>query len=63
MEQELKFLSSEVNIALTGMRDSMTAMLRRIENLESGQMERSGGTLCVATKEALHLPGKWLHAA
>ena len=60
MEQELKFLSSEVNTALTGMRGSMTAMLRRIENLESGQMERSGGMLCVATKEALHLPGKWI---
>ena len=60
MEHELKFLSSEVNAALTGMRGSMTAMLRRIENLESGQMERSGGALCVATKEALHLPGKWI---
>ena len=50
-------LSNEMNTALVGMRSSMTALLQRIEMLETSQMEISGEVVCVATKEALHLPG------
>jgi len=57
LEEELKVLSNEMNTALAGMRSSMTALLRRIETLETSQMEMSGEVACVATKEALHLPG------
>ena len=56
LEQELKFMSNEMNSAMAGMKGTMTALLRRIETLESGQMQQSLGA-CVATKEALHLPG------
>ena len=56
LEQELKFMSNEMNSAMTGMRGTLTALLRRIETLENGQMQQSLGA-CVATKEALHLPG------
>lgn len=58
LEQELKFLSNEVNSALTGMRGSMTALLRRIEILEARpESQGSDGAKCVATKEAKDLPG------
>ena len=56
LEQELKFMSNEMNSAMAGMRGTLTALLRRIETLENGQMQQSLGA-CVATKEALHLPG------
>ena len=49
-------MNNEMNSALTGMQGTMTALLRRIENLESGQIPPSLGA-CVATKEALYLPG------
>ena len=56
LEQELKFMSNEMNAAMAGMKGTMTTLLRRIETLESGQIQQSLGA-CVATKEALHLPG------
>ena len=46
-----------MNSAMAGMKGTLTALLRRIETLESGQMQQSLGA-CVATKEALHLPGR-----
>ena len=49
-------MSNEMNSAMAGMRGTLTALLRRIETLENGQMQQSLGA-CVATKEALHLPG------
>ena len=49
-----------MNSAMTGMRGTLTALLRRIETLESEQMQQSLGA-CVATKEALHLPGRHKH--
>ena len=53
-------MSNEMNSAMAGMKGTLTALLRRIETLESGQTEQTLGA-CVATKEALHLPGWQKH--
>ena len=54
----LFFYLFEVNSALTGMRGTMTALLRRIEILEARpESQGSDGAKCVATKEAKDLPG------
>ena len=48
-------LSGEVVQSLTGMRGTLTALLRRMETLESREVVRTAR--CVATQEAAHLPG------
>ena len=52
----MKFLSAEVGTALSGMRSSLTALLHRIETLEK-QSKDAMKVTCVATKEALKMPG------
>ena len=63
LEEELRQVEKEIGDErtkmaqeLAGMRSSMTALLRRIEDLENNK-SLINNTLCVATKEALHIPG------
>ena len=49
-------MRSEVSLALSGMKSSITTLLRRIEDLEN-KNDDNKSSLCVATKEALKLPG------
>jgi len=56
LEHEIKFLSAEVGSALAGMRSSLTTLLHRIEVMEK-ESKRVRQVSCVATKEALKMPG------
>lgn len=56
LEHEMKFLSAEVGSALEGMRSSLTTLLHRIEVMEK-ESKRVRQVSCVATKEALKMPG------
>jgi len=56
LDHEMKFLSAEVGSALAGMRSSLTALLHRIESVEK-QSKTMQQVSCVATKEALKMPG------
>ena len=47
-------MTGEVVESLAGMRGTLTALLRRIETLETRE---EGRARCVATREALSLPG------
>ena len=55
LEEAILSLSGEVVQSLTGMRGSITALLRRMDSLESRQGARTAR--CVATQESAHLPG------
>ena len=54
LEEAILSLSGEVVQSLTGMRGSLTALLRRMESLE--RREGRPGR-CVATQDSSHLPG------
>ena len=49
-------LTGEVAESLAGMRGTLTALLRRIQILERREESR-GGVVCVATREAINMPG------
>lgn len=56
LDHEMKFLSAEVGSAVAGMRSSLTALLHRIEAIEK-ESRNVQQVSCVATKEALKMPG------
>jgi len=56
LEHEVKFLSAEVSTSLEGMRSTLTTLLHRMEELER-QSNNTRSVSCVATKEALNMPG------
>eukprot|EP00092_Neocalanus_flemingeri_P019571 GFUD01021203.1.p1 GENE.GFUD01021203.1~~GFUD01021203.1.p1 ORF type:complete len:595 (+),score=159.31 GFUD01021203.1:56-1840(+) len=56
LDHEMKFLSAEVGSALAGMRSSLTTLLHRIEGVEK-ESKNGRQVSCVATKEALKMPG------